>query len=169
MNDCPTSKSSTNVKLAYLSNSWIPSREANSIHVMKMCQAFARSGHEVTLVAPDVQTRSRGGCLRSLCFLWCGPVLPADQTTLAVFQRTRLGLRMGGGTVCLALGCRRRVWEEPARLRGCRAFGHTHHVGRAYAHISSAAGAAPSFSMDDQCTRIQRNGGSTVTPSGIAS
>jgi glycosyltransferase involved in cell wall biosynthesis len=42
------------LKLAYLSNSKIPSREANSIHVMKMCQAFAMLGHEVTLFAPAV-------------------------------------------------------------------------------------------------------------------
>ena len=42
------------MKLAYLSAAKIPSREANSIHVMKMCQAFGRLGHEVTLVAPDV-------------------------------------------------------------------------------------------------------------------
>ena len=43
------------LKLAYISSSIIPSREANSIHVMKMCQAMARMGHEVTLVAPDVR------------------------------------------------------------------------------------------------------------------
>jgi len=42
------------VKLAYLSNSKIPSREANSIHVMKMCEAFAHLGHDVRLLAPDV-------------------------------------------------------------------------------------------------------------------
>jgi glycosyltransferase involved in cell wall biosynthesis len=42
------------VKLAYLSASKIPSREANSIHVMKMCQAFGQLGHQVTLLAPDV-------------------------------------------------------------------------------------------------------------------
>ena len=42
------------MKLAYLSAAKIPSREANSIHVMKMCQAFGRLGHEVALVAPDV-------------------------------------------------------------------------------------------------------------------
>ncbi|WP_028573644.1 glycosyltransferase family 4 protein [Desulfonatronovibrio hydrogenovorans] len=41
------------MKIAYLSSSTIPSRTANSIHVMKMCQAFARNGHEVTLLAPD--------------------------------------------------------------------------------------------------------------------
>lgn len=41
------------MKLIYISNSIIPSRTANSIHVMKMCQAFADNGHEVVLLAPD--------------------------------------------------------------------------------------------------------------------
>lgn len=41
------------MKIVYLSNSIIPSRTANSIHVMKMCQAFADNGHEVILLAPD--------------------------------------------------------------------------------------------------------------------
>ena len=42
------------MKLAYLSAAKLPSREANSIHIMKMCQAFAQLGHDVTLLAPDV-------------------------------------------------------------------------------------------------------------------
>ncbi|MFO7875607.1 MAG: glycosyltransferase family 4 protein [Desulfovermiculus sp.] len=41
------------MKITYLSSSTIPSRTANSIHVMKMCQAFAKNGHEVVLIAPD--------------------------------------------------------------------------------------------------------------------
>ncbi len=41
------------MKIAYLSRSAIPSRTANSIHVMKMCQAFAHNGHEVRLLAPS--------------------------------------------------------------------------------------------------------------------
>ena len=41
------------VKIVYISSSTIPSRTANSIHVMKMCQAFAKNGYEVTLLAPD--------------------------------------------------------------------------------------------------------------------
>ena len=41
------------MKIVYLSKSLIPSRSANSIQVMKMCQAFAKCGNEVTLVAPD--------------------------------------------------------------------------------------------------------------------
>ncbi|KIH75415.1 Glycosyltransferase involved in cell wall bisynthesis [Geoalkalibacter ferrihydriticus] len=41
------------MKIVYISSSAIPSRAANSIHVMKMCQAFAKNGHEVVLLAPD--------------------------------------------------------------------------------------------------------------------
>ena len=43
------------MKILYISKSIIPSRTANSIHVMKMCQAFADNGHEVVLLAPDVK------------------------------------------------------------------------------------------------------------------
>jgi hypothetical protein len=39
------------MRIAYLSYSAIPSREANSVHVMKMCRAFAKHGHQVTLFA----------------------------------------------------------------------------------------------------------------------
>jgi glycosyltransferase involved in cell wall biosynthesis len=44
------------MKIIYISNSVIPSRSASGVNVMKMCQAFAASGHEVTLL---VRTRSR--------------------------------------------------------------------------------------------------------------
>ncbi|MHA1932082.1 MAG: glycosyltransferase, partial [Promethearchaeota archaeon] len=37
-----------------MSSSALPSRTANSIHVMKMCQAFAMNGHDVILLAPDL-------------------------------------------------------------------------------------------------------------------
>jgi len=43
------------MKIVYISNSIIPSRTANSIHVMKMCQAFSDNGHEVVLLAPDLK------------------------------------------------------------------------------------------------------------------
>lgn len=39
------------MKIAYLSGAYIPSREANSVHVMRMCNAFATLGHTVTLHA----------------------------------------------------------------------------------------------------------------------
>lgn len=40
------------MKIVYVSRSIIPSKTANSINVMKMCNAFASLGHEVTLLAP---------------------------------------------------------------------------------------------------------------------
>ncbi|TWT03629.1 glycosyltransferase family 4 protein [Planomicrobium sp. CPCC 101079] len=39
------------LKICYLSGSIIPSKNANSVHVMKMCQAFVENGHNVSLYA----------------------------------------------------------------------------------------------------------------------
>ena len=41
------------MKISYISSSIIPSRTANSIHVMKMGQAFLKNGHSVILIYPD--------------------------------------------------------------------------------------------------------------------
>jgi len=41
------------MKLAYIAQSSIPSKEANSVHVMKMCQSFSQAGNEVTLFVPN--------------------------------------------------------------------------------------------------------------------
>ncbi|QGG47311.1 glycosyltransferase Family 4 family protein [Heliorestis convoluta] len=40
------------MKIAYISTAIVPSRTANSINVMKMCQAFAKNGHQVKLFLP---------------------------------------------------------------------------------------------------------------------
>ena len=45
------------MKLVYVANSIVPSRTANSIHVMKMCAALARNGHDVTLCVPQRRER----------------------------------------------------------------------------------------------------------------
>lgn len=37
------------MKIVYIAQSLIPSRTANSIHIMKMCHAFAQNGHDVVL------------------------------------------------------------------------------------------------------------------------
>lgn len=39
------------MNILYVSHSKIPSRFANSVHVMKMCQAFGKNGHKVALLA----------------------------------------------------------------------------------------------------------------------
>ncbi|MCU4157950.1 glycosyltransferase [Carboxylicivirga sp. A043] len=41
------------MKILYIANSYVPSKTANSIHVMKMCQAFGLLGHDVTLLTFD--------------------------------------------------------------------------------------------------------------------
>jgi hypothetical protein len=41
------------MRIAYISNSIVPSRTANSIHIMKMCSAFVMNGNEVFLIIPD--------------------------------------------------------------------------------------------------------------------
>lgn len=41
------------MKIVYVAKSFLPSRMANSIHVMNMCAAFAKLGHDVTLLIPD--------------------------------------------------------------------------------------------------------------------
>ena len=46
--------------MVYLSSAIIPSRTANSIHVMKMCQAFAQNGLETLLLAPDDSNVEKG-------------------------------------------------------------------------------------------------------------
>jgi glycosyltransferase involved in cell wall biosynthesis len=49
------------MRIVYLSNAIIPSRTANSIHVMKMCQAFAKKGHKVVLIVPDRKKETERG------------------------------------------------------------------------------------------------------------
>ncbi len=41
------------MRIAYLSLSYVPSRQANSIQIMRMCEAFSTVGHEVTLIARE--------------------------------------------------------------------------------------------------------------------
>ncbi|QIR06506.1 glycosyltransferase family 4 protein [Salinivibrio costicola] len=45
------------MKVVYISNAILPSKSANSIHIMKMCQALADNGHEVTLLAPNYKDK----------------------------------------------------------------------------------------------------------------
>ena len=45
------------MRVVYISSSAVPSRTANSIQVMKMCQALAQKGYEVQLLAPKWRTQ----------------------------------------------------------------------------------------------------------------
>nr|MBI1231046.1 glycosyltransferase [Cytophagales bacterium] len=41
------------MKIIYIAGWPIPSRAANAVHVMKMCQAFVHNGHNVSLICPQ--------------------------------------------------------------------------------------------------------------------
>ena len=43
------------MKIVYVSTSEVPSDRANSIQVMKVCQAIVQLGHELTLLVPNAQ------------------------------------------------------------------------------------------------------------------
>lgn len=49
------------MKIVYVTNAVFPSRAANSVHIMKMCQAFAKQGHEVTLLALEQPAKQEQG------------------------------------------------------------------------------------------------------------
>jgi len=49
------------MKITYLSNSIIPSKKANSIHVMNMCHAYASLGNDVTLICPARKDEMESG------------------------------------------------------------------------------------------------------------
>lgn len=48
------------MNIVYIASSAIPSRSANSIHVMRMCGAMAKNGHRVTLLVPARSSRRSG-------------------------------------------------------------------------------------------------------------
>ena len=43
------------MKICYLSNNDMPSKMANSIQTVKMCEAFSKNEHEVLLICPNSQ------------------------------------------------------------------------------------------------------------------
>lgn len=47
------------MRILYLSSSYIPSRRASSVHVMKMCSAMARQGHRVVLACKQPAAADR--------------------------------------------------------------------------------------------------------------
>src|SRR5690606_14092656 len=42
------------MKIVYIANSIVPSRIANSIHVMNICSSLAKMGHDVTILLPKI-------------------------------------------------------------------------------------------------------------------
>ncbi len=46
------------MKITYITPSGIPSKQANTVQVMRMCEAFSQHGHEVKLLCPSQSTGS---------------------------------------------------------------------------------------------------------------
>lgn len=61
------------MRMLYLSTSYVPSRRASSIQVMKMCQALAQAGHSVTLVTKLCPTREEPGVVDDFAFYGVTP------------------------------------------------------------------------------------------------
>ena len=51
-----------------------PSRTANSIHVMKMCHAFAKNGHEVILFSPYTKSDQESGVTDDFSYYGVEPI-----------------------------------------------------------------------------------------------
>ena len=85
------------MRIAFISNSIIPSRTANSIQVIKMCEAFSDQGHEVVLLAPEMHDKYEKNVLNVYEFygvkrnfeikkLWCPKIkLRVFFYTLSIF------------------------------------------------------------------------------------
>jgi len=56
------------VRIAYVSLSYVPSRRASSVHVMKMCQALTRAGSQVTLITKKSLLREEAGVADDFAF-----------------------------------------------------------------------------------------------------
>ncbi|MCP4202450.1 MAG: glycosyltransferase family 4 protein [bacterium] len=56
------------MRVAYLSSSYVPSRRASSVQVMKMCAAFSRAGHEVHLATKRNLSRQEVDVLDDFAF-----------------------------------------------------------------------------------------------------
>lgn len=96
------------MRIAYLSFSELLSRSANSVHVMKMCQAFAKRGHRVVLFA------SRGNELTDDIFGFYG-VEPCF--TIEICHHPSM-LRGGGGKYALEARKRARHLGLPQLFYG---------------------------------------------------
>jgi glycosyltransferase involved in cell wall biosynthesis len=81
------------MNLVYVSLSYVPSRRASSVHVMKMCAALARAGHDVRLIAKRSRDRADAAADAHAFYGVSG---------FAIDQLARPGRRGGGLVFALA-------------------------------------------------------------------
>ncbi|MBW2401050.1 MAG: glycosyltransferase family 4 protein [Deltaproteobacteria bacterium] len=75
------------MKIVYLSHARVPSRTANSLNVMKMCEAFAQNGHDVILFVPR-RSNAEPGVKDPFAFYGVEPCFGLKR-----FPRKKKGLR----------------------------------------------------------------------------
>ncbi len=80
------------MRIAYLSQSTIPSNRANTVHVLKMCNALSRKGHEVVLYGIG-KSDGLNACLSEYGLdsefkarLWNIPSIPGNTMVLATLS-----------------------------------------------------------------------------------
>ncbi|HEY0990468.1 MAG TPA: glycosyltransferase, partial [Kofleriaceae bacterium] len=81
------------MNIVYVSLSYVPSRRASTVHVMRMCAALARAGHDVRLIAKRSRDPADAGVDDHAFYGVSG---------FAIDKLARPGLR--GGGVVYALG-----------------------------------------------------------------
>lgn len=67
------------MRILYVSGSYVPSRRASSIHVMRMCAALARQGHEVVLVTKLSAERQEDGIADDFDFYGVAPAFRLEK------------------------------------------------------------------------------------------
>ncbi|MEM7049136.1 MAG: glycosyltransferase family 4 protein [Acidobacteriota bacterium] len=99
------------MRLLYLSLSYVPSRRASAVHVMKMCAALARQGHQVELITKRCPPRQEPGVEDDHRFYGVEPIFRLDKLprpawrggglvySLALERRLRRARREAGTTV----------------------------------------------------------------------
>lgn len=114
------------MKILYISSAQLPSKAANTVNVVKMCSAFARLGHEVTLTF-------RSGAER--------PDLSAHYGVAPSFRCERVSSRalpaIGGLLFGLALRRKALQWGRPDFIYGRNLYG-----------VAALAGLGVPFSLE---------------------
>jgi len=94
------------MKILYLSLSYVPSRRASSIQVMRTCSAYAQRGHDITLVAKRYdEPAARGGSIHE--FYGVAPTFRIDLAPRPPYR---------GGGVVYAAAIGRRVLSASGRV-----------------------------------------------------
>lgn len=74
------------MRLVYLSDSPLPSREANGFHVMRMCRAFASQGHDVTLIGQNCPVFDEPGVEDIFSFYGVAPDFALERIRRRTFR-----------------------------------------------------------------------------------